>query len=108
VKHFTGRSPPQLDFQETREVSIKFTKIMEIYEMIRKPGKDHNRPYYPFFIYKIIEQMFKNDPIKIKLLESIHLQSSETLTKNDKLYRKICEMAPKDSGLDYTPTLRHK
>jgi hypothetical protein len=107
VKIFTGKSPPQLTHNETRTFFIKFNKIMEIYEQVVKPkinNIDGNRPYYPYFIYKIAEDEFKDNPEKLKILEYIHLQSEETIIKHDLIYKQICENASEDSGLVYKTT----
>jgi len=101
VKTFGGISPPQLDFQENRLCSIRFNKVMKLYDVINPEGG--NKPYYPYFIYKILEHMFK-DCEKIRLLDYIHLQSRETVIKNDKDYEKICNISDESDGLVYKPT----
>lgn len=104
VKRFTGTSPPQLTHNEMRTFAIKFNKIMEIYEQIVKQDRDGNRPYYPYFIYKIAEDEFKDNPEKLKILDYIHLQSDDTIIKHDLIYRQICDNAPDDAGLVYRTT----
>lgn len=104
VKHFTGRAPPQLTHNEMRTFAIKFNKIMEIYEQVVKQNKEGNRPYYPYFIYKIAEEEFRDLPEKLRILEFIHLQSEETIIKHDLIYKQICESAPEESGLVYRTT----
>lgn len=102
VKMFGGRSPPQLDFQENRLCSIRFNKAMKLYDMVNPEGG--NKPYYPYFIYKIVEDTFKNNPDKLRLLDYIHLQSRETVIKNDKYYEQICSLSDPQDGLVYKPT----
>lgn len=104
VKMFTGRSPPQLTHNEMRTFAIKFSKIMEIYEQYVKKDGDGNRPYYPYFIYKIAEDEFKDNPEKLKILEYIHLQSDPTIINHDLIYKQICQFAPEDAGLVYRTT----
>jgi hypothetical protein len=61
---------------------------MEIFEQFIKPTlqvgikheKDPNRPYYPYFIYKIAEDEFKDNPEKLKILDYIHMKSEDTIT----------------------------
>lgn len=101
VKSFGGMSPPQLGFQENRLCSIRFNKLMKLYDVVNPEGG--NKPYYPYFIYKIIEHMFHDDYSKLRLLDYIHLQSRETVIKNDKYYEKMCIMSD-DMGLVYTAT----
>jgi hypothetical protein len=106
LKRFTGKSPPQLTYGEMRIFAIKFNKIMSIYQSIisKNDEKIGNRPYYPFFIRKIAEQVFKNNNEKLKLLEYIHLQSGDTITRHDVLYKQICDRADPEDELVYNPT----
>lgn len=92
IKKLTGRSPPQFTLSEMRRVAFRFNKIMEYLYVIKGPT-DGNRPYYPYFIYKIIEQEFEHNQEKLNVLNYIHLQARETIIKNDLLYKSICEMA---------------
>lgn len=102
VKTFGGLAPPQLDFQENKVISIRFNKAMRLYDMVNPDGG--NKPYYPYFIYKIIEEKFKNNKEKLRLLDYIHLQSRETVIKNDKAYKDICALSNPGDGLVYVPT----
>lgn len=102
VKIFGGPSPPQFDFQERRACSIRFNKAMKLYEIVNPDGG--NKPYYPYFIYKIIESLFADNPEKLRLLDYIHLQSRETVIKNDKYYEQMCALADPQDGFVYTPT----
>ncbi len=100
---FGGPPPPKLNFQENRLIAIRFNKTMRLYDIVVPGGG--NKPYYPYFIYKIIEYEFRNNPEKLRLLDYIHLQSSETVIKNDKIFEQICELADESDGLVYRPTV---
>jgi hypothetical protein len=76
---------------------------MSLYEQVATEGG--NKPYYPYFIYKLYEDEFKDDPAKLRILEYIHLQSKDTVTKNDIIYRSIAELAPPEDGIVYRPTI---
>lgn len=102
VKTLGGPSPPQLNFQENKIANIRFSKTMHLYDTVIPDGR--NKPYYPYFIFKILEQLFKDDPVKIRILDYIHLQSRETVVKNDKTYEQICALSDNDDGLVYVPT----
>ncbi len=108
VKMFTGKSPPQLSHNEMRTFSVKFNKIIEIYDRVVKPtikvDCDGNCRYYPYFIYKIAEDEFKDNPSKLKVLDYIHLQSDDTIIKHDLIYKQICLNAAPDAGLVYKTT----
>ncbi len=101
VKLFGGIAPPRLDFHENKVISIKFNKAMRLYDVVNPEGG--NKPYYPYFIYKIIEHEFRDDFEKLRLLDYIHLQSRETVIKNDKTYKEICDLAD-EACLVYCPT----
>lgn len=103
VKMFGGRPPPQLTSSEHRTCSVRFNRAMKLYDQVND-GDDGNKPYYPYFIYKILEEMFKNNPEKLRLIDYVHLQSRETVTKNDKDFRQMCDLADPEDGLVYTPT----
>ncbi len=81
---------------------MRFNKAMRLYDIVVPGGG--NKPYYPYFIYKIMEYEFRNKPEKLRLLDFIHLQSRETVIKNDKLFKRMCELADKNDGLVYEPT----
>jgi hypothetical protein len=105
-KLITGISPPQLTEYEIQLIYIYFDKVIHIFEEI-KPISKTNCPYYPYFIYKIIEQIItkSSDRIrKLKILECIHLQSRETLICNDFIWHPICERI---TEFKYIPTDRN-
>ncbi len=104
VKTFGGPAPPMLDFQENKKLSIRFSKAMALYDVVNP--NSGNKPYYPYFIYKIIEYEFRNNRDKLRLLDYIHLQSRETVIKNDKYYEQMCQLAGdcESDGIVYIPT----
>jgi hypothetical protein len=102
VKIFGGKPPPILDFQENRSTEIRFDKAMRLYDIVNPDGG--NKPYYPYFIYKIVEHTFENNPEKLRLLDYIHLQSRETVIKNDKYYEQMVALSDPEDGLAYHPT----
>ncbi len=101
VVTFGGRAPPRLDFTDDKLASLRFSKAMAIFEQIVPSG---NKRYYLYFILKILEEMFKNDPEKLRIINYIHLQSRETVRKNDIIFKKICDLAEPEDGLVYRPT----
>jgi hypothetical protein len=106
VRIKTGRLPPQITYDENVELSNKFAKMMELYDRLNpeETFDRQNKPYYPYFIYKILESMFRRNPQKIKLLDCIHLQTHATVSENDSIYMKICEASNGD--FVYKPTDR--
>ena len=107
VRIKTGKVPPQLTYNETNELSIKFSKLMEYYDRLNpeETFDRQNKPYYPYFIYKILENMFCKSS-KIRILECIHLQSRETVIDNDLIYEKICDSS--NGEFTFKPTDRNE
>ncbi len=103
AKTFGGPAPPRLNFQENKIISMRFSKAMKLYDTVVPTGG--NKPYYPYFIYKISEYEFRDNPEKLRLLEYIHLQSRETVIKNDKIFEQMCLLAAEGDGLKYRPTV---
>jgi hypothetical protein len=103
IKTVGGPPPPAFSFTETQKLRIKFKKIMTLYEQVATEGG--NKPYYPYFIYKLYEDEFKDDPVKLRILDYIHLQSKDTVTKNDILYKRIEELSAPEDGIVYRPTV---
>ena len=105
VKTLGGPSPPYLTFQENKITSMRFNKAMRLYEIVNpNTAANPNKPYYPYFLGKIWEEMFKNDPDKLRILNYIHHQSRETVVKNDNHYKEICLLADPADGLVYRST----
>lgn len=107
VKTFGGNGPPTFDYDETKVLTARFIRAMNIHSDL-KPSNG-NKPYYPHFIYKIAEEQFKANPEKLRILNYIHLQSGDTIEKNDKYFADVCETVnDPDSGLVYRPTDIHR
>jgi DNA polymerase III delta prime subunit len=103
-KIITGQAPDQLTSCETQLINIYFDKVLKIYDSIKSADKS-NCFYHPYFIYKIIEHILKNDsPERLySILSCVHLQSRETLIKNDRIWQKICEQL---DDVEYAPTYK--
>jgi hypothetical protein len=108
IFYFTGYSPPELSQTELKLFQVKFMRIMEMRQILKeKDGNaDGNRPYYPYYIYKIAEIIFKGNAEKLKILDYIHLQSDDTLKKNDNEFEEIVAMSKEEDGIWYSPTRR--
>ena len=113
MKRFTRWIPPKFTHTQIKKFSAKFNRIMALLAKIR--GTENNRPYYPHFIYKIIEDEIEyllecGNISAARELESvfrfIHLQSDDTIRKHDELYRQICEISYQSDGLRFKITER--
>lgn len=102
-KLITGISPPQLSFAETQDITNSFSKAIRAYNVVR-PKHKSNCLFYPFILRKLIELHVSNYGKQRDLLSFIHLQGSQTLVQNDKIWRDICEITP---SFDYQPTDRY-
>jgi hypothetical protein len=105
-------SPPQLSVEEEQMILLDFSRAIELFgevvksdEILRLFNKTeiHNKLYYPFFLLKILTHHFKHDGRLSGLIDCIHFQSSGTLTKDDLLWKRICQGM---KGYDYEPTDR--
>lgn len=102
LKIFTGVSPPILTIQEHKDVSTKFSQVLELYKETEWRDK---KPYYPYFIYKIIEGIFPQPSPTRKLLNYIHLQKDDTLKKKDLIFVEICRLGEtRGLGIKASPT----
>jgi hypothetical protein len=101
IKTFGGRPPPLLTIQESSILQARFSEVMKLYCDVNPSGA--NKPYYPFFIYQLVREMFKDNPEKLRLLSFIHLQSRDTIAKNARYYIEICKLAGHKEGFKYHP-----
>jgi len=106
VGKFGGAKPYVLTADESHKAKEMFMTIMYYYE--KQHPNAGNKPYYPYFIYKIYEHMFARDRIKSCILKFIHLQSVETVRKHDKDLEEICKEAGKTLEMIYRPTDRNR
>lgn len=98
-----GPPPPRLTEVESNKAREMFIKIMYYYEKQHPTGG--NRPYYPYFIYRIYEHLFHGTK-KAAILNYIHLQGEDTVREHDNDLRRICEEAKDNLPLKYTATIR--
>lgn len=106
VGKFGGKKPYVLTADESHRAKDMFLKIMYFYE--KQHPNAGNKPYYPYFIYKIYEHMFERDKTKLSILKFIHLQSAETVRKHDRDLKEICKEAGDSLELTYRPTDRNR
>jgi len=100
-KLVTGKEPATFTDYELKLVYFYFGKVVQIYNRIKSDTSD-NCPYHPFFIYKIVEQILKEERIRRKeILSCIHLQSRETMIDHDRVWEQICYRMPE---FEYKPT----
>lgn len=90
-KLITGKSPEPPSHDEKNKIFNYFNKAVVAYNAIKK---DTNIKYYPYFIWKIMEMIYVNPLRRIEILEYIHFQNLDTLKKNDKIWRQICQQIP--------------
>jgi hypothetical protein len=105
LKKLTGVGPPQIADAMAGRVENLFTKAIEIGERVRRPGRV-NRNYYPYYIYKILDQLLAEDDFENRrVLYYIYVQSKETVEADDADWEQICiELAE----ITYVPTDRTK
>lgn len=101
LKLIGGTPCPTLTHDENMIINHAFLRVMYIYDTLQLNTK--NKPYYPYFIYKIIESRFWQS-MKLVILNYIHLQGKATTIKNDNIFKKICEKADPADKLVYRAT----
>jgi hypothetical protein len=102
VKLLGGRAPPVLQYSAEQVIARDFSHIMDVY-VSNSIGSVGNKPYYPFFIAKIVKRRFARGTEPRRLVDFISSQGRETVCKNDEIYRMICEKAPPQYDLVYEP-----
>lgn len=101
LKELGGRAPPILDYDSEQIIMRDFMHIMDIHaKLFCEPG---NKPYYPFFIAKIVKRRFRGNPDLLRMLAYVSKQGHETVNKNDRIFRQICDAAPPQFDLVYEP-----
>lgn len=92
--------PPQLTARERQRILIEYELCMRDFEeVIREPevlrrldkSCVRNKFYYPYILWKLINLLLLKDPRRKGLLECIHLQSDNTLMRNDIVWEQICK-----------------
>lgn len=99
LKYMTGRSPPQMTYEERQTFNEDYKLILSHYSVLKDKS---NGFYVPYYIYKLVEYHFAGTE-KIELLNWIHLQDDDTLCKDDIKYKEICDAEVKFRGR-YRPT----
>lgn len=103
MKKLTGVGPPQVSDAIAVRVENLFTKAIEIGERVRRAGRV-NRNYYPYYIYKILDQLVpEEDSETRRVLYYIFIQSKDTVEADDADWEQICLEL---SELTYVPTDR--
>jgi hypothetical protein len=87
-KMLTGIAPPQLDQSELNRLFGCFNKVSSALKRLRPKN---NITYYPYIIYKILCSILNDGVRKARILECIHLQSSDTMRFIDDIYNQVCE-----------------
>ena len=103
LKELGGHAPPILDYDAVQVIVRDFMHIMDVYShLYHEPG---NKPYYPFFIAKIIKRRFKSKPEIYRMINYVSKQGHDTVNKNDHIYQQICNVAPAHYDLVYEPEI---
>lgn len=80
-----------------------FEDIQDKPELLTSCGKTeiHNRFFYPYMIYRVIEYHIKDKDRFSNFIAAIHFQSGNTLRKNDIIWQMICARL---DGYTYRPS----
>jgi len=91
IKKLTGVSPPCLNEAKRLKGEMMFAQVIHIRNELAGAHKKVNRNYYPYYLYKIYDLILEREDPDRFMLWFIHLQSSETLTNNDREWKLICD-----------------
>ncbi len=114
-------SPPQLTPEEEQQILLDFNIAIKCYEdttqskaykekfeNIRNRTRQRNKPnkfYYWFVLFQIISTVLPDsDKRKNRLLECIHMQSDETIDKDDAIWKLMCESGGMPKGYVFKKT----
>lgn len=84
----TNKKIPNFDSNDIKKICETYKEVISIHNQITN---NNNLSYYPYYIYKIIEVLFCDDEEKLKIVHFIHFQKSNTVIKQDKYWKYICE-----------------
>lgn len=88
LKKLTGCGPPAVPERRRVQGYTMFSQVLSV--LARLPQSCTNRSYYPYYTAKIYDLMLpRGDPCR-RIFAFIHLQSIETLRKNDEQWKTIC------------------
>lgn len=97
-KHGPQVVPPEFMPEELHDILIEaslalreFESVITDEQILARLGKDRvrNKFYYPYILWQTINLKIR-DTRKRKILECIHLQSDDTLRRNDIVWKEIC------------------
>lgn len=90
---FTGIEPPLLTNEDIEFLKNNYFDIINesiINTKIKALMPKKNKPYCPFFVYKIVQTYWSDDKEKIEILKFIHLQEEDTVKKMDQIWFEYC------------------
>lgn len=90
LKKLTGVGPPLPDPAVARRAENLFQKAIAAKDKVCSAG---NRKYYPFYIFKILDQILL-EPESRRVLYYIHVQEPETIKAHDREWALICDEVP--------------
>ncbi len=101
-KLITKNSPPHFNYHDRKHVCARFCSLLRFLKKIDSKIEGDIK-YYPYFIYKICEADYAHDPDKLIILDFIHIQSHDTVSKNDEIYKEACSISSGEFTYISTP-----
>jgi len=92
---YTGIEPPLISGEDVSFIKNIYYDIINLSEttpQIKRNMPERNKPYCPFFIYKIIQTHWANDREKSQIKKLIHMQNDETTKKMDLVWFEYCKI----------------
>lgn len=102
MKLVTGNGPPEIPKVMRMRAQSMFLKMLDA--RARISDNTPNRRYYPYYTIKIFDLILPPGDPGRAMFKFVHMQSQDTLTKNDKEWREICGFL----GWEFRPTILSK
>lgn len=102
MKKVTGTGPPEIPKGIRMRARAMFTRVLEARSQL--VNNSANRRYYPYYTIKIFDLILAPGDPGRKMFKFIHMQSEDTLTKNDKEWKRICNIL----GWEYRATIKSR
>lgn len=104
-KLVSGVQPEHYTKEEEDFLMENLPIAIEVFNKVKEPNRKKSL-YTPFFIFKLYNGKFPDSRHKRKMIDALHLQSDDTLAKNDNTWSQICKEVGDEWKEFDKPTIR--
>jgi hypothetical protein len=106
VKKLVSGVQPIEFYKEEEDFLMEYLPFfIDIFNIIKEPSRKKSL-YTPYFIYKLYDGKYPESQHKRDMIDAIHLQSDDTLAKNDITWSIMCKKAGDEWKSFNKPTIR--